>query len=62
MSNEFLLKSGPFHPPIHLRRYHQQLRSLLTQDVLLTSIQRRSNVMDVRWTLKQRCVLTGLMS
>ena len=23
------------------------------------SIQRRLNVMDVRWTLKQRCVLTG---
>ena len=29
--------------------------TLLTQDVVLTSIQ----VMDVRWTLKQRCVLTA---
>ena len=34
--------------------------SLLTQDVVLTSIQRRFNVMDVRQTLKQRCVLTGI--
>ena len=33
--------------------------SLLAQDVVLTSIQRHLNVMDVRWTLKQRCVLTG---
>ena len=33
--------------------------SLLTQAVVLTSIQRHLNVMDVRWTLKQRCVLTG---
>ena len=33
--------------------------SLLTQDVVLTSIQRHLNVMDGRWTLKQRCVLTG---
>ena len=31
----------------------------MTQDVVLTSIQRHLNVMDVRWTLKQRCVLTG---
>ena len=29
------------------------------QDVVLTSFQRHLNVMDVRWTLKQRCVLTG---
>ena len=35
--------------------------SLLTQDVVLTSIQRRLNVVDVRWTLKRRCVLTGLL-
>ena len=35
-------------------------RLLLTQDVVLTSIQRHLNVMDVRWTSKQRCVLTGV--
>ena len=30
-------------------------------NVVWTSIERFSNVMDVRWTLKQRCgVLTGL--
>ena len=34
--------------------------SLLTQDVVLTSIQRHLNVMDVRWTSKQRCVLTTM--
>ena len=34
--------------------------SLLSQDVVLTSSQRHLNVMDVRWTLKQRCVLTGM--
>ena len=32
--------------------------SLLTQNVVLTSIQRHLDVMNVRWTLKQRCVLT----
>ena len=31
---------------------------VLTQDVILTSIQRFLNVMDVKWTLKQCCVLT----
>ena len=35
--------------------------TLLAQDVVLTSIQRHLNVMDVRWTLKQRSVLTGLL-
>ena len=40
-------------PLIHARQ------TLLTQDVVLTSIQRHLNVTDVRWTLKQRCVLTG---
>ena len=30
--------------------------TLLTQEVIWTLIQRYSNVMDVRWTLKQRCV------
>ena len=34
--------------------------SLLTQDVFL--IQRLLNVLDVRWMLKQWCVLTGLQS
>ena len=33
--------------------------TLLTQDVVLTSFQRHLIVMDVRWTLKQRRVLTG---
>ena len=33
--------------------------TLLTQDVVYTSIQRLLNVMDGRWMLNQRCVLTG---
>ena len=32
----------------------------LLKDIIWTSIQRLFNVMDARWTLKQRCVLTGL--
>ena len=36
--------------------------SLLAQDVIWMSIQRFLNVMNVRWTLKQRCVLTGMFS
>ena len=37
------------------------LHPLLTQDVVLTSIQRHLTViMDARWALKQRCVLTGI--
>ena len=31
----------------------------LLKQVIWTLIQRFLNVMDVRWTLKQRCVLTG---
>ena len=31
-------------------------------DVVLTSIRRRFNVMDVVWTSKRRRVLTGLLS
>ena len=34
---------------------------LLTQEVVLTSIQSHMNVTDVRQTLKQRCVLTTLL-
>ena len=37
------------------------LLTLLAQDVILTSIQRFLNVMDVRWTLKQRCVAKDLV-
>ena len=33
--------------------------TLLTQDVIKTSIQRSFNVLDVRWMLKQCRVLTG---
>ena len=48
--------------PVDKRRclgIHSMSITVLTQDVVLTSIQRRLNVMDVRKTLKQRCVLTG---
>ena len=38
------------------------MHALITQDVVLTSFQRHLTVMDVRWTLKQRCVLTGCLS
>ena len=31
---------------------------MLTQDVIWTSIQRFLNVIDVKWTSKQHCVLT----
>ena len=33
----------------------------LTQDVFWTSIPRFMNVMDARWTSKQRCVLTDIL-
>ena len=36
------------------------IKTLFTQDVIWKSFQRFLNVMDVRWTLKQCCVITGL--
>ena len=35
------------------------LRTLLTQDVIWMSFQCLLDVIDVRWTSKQRCVLNG---
>ena len=49
-----------FNTPTYLGTYLSDVAykpSLLTQDAVLTSIQRHLNVMDVRWTSKQRCVL-----
>ena len=35
--------------------------SQYAHDVVLTSVRRRSNVMDVVWTSKRRRVLTGML-
>ena len=35
------------------------LNAQYAHDVVLTSMRRRFNVMDVVWTSKRRCVLTG---
>ena len=51
----YFVKNGKF-----VVNYFYRFTLLLTQDVVLTSIQRHLNVMDVRRTLKQRCVLTSL--
>ena len=36
-------------------------RITISQDVIWMSIQRFLNVKDLRWTSKQRCVLTGIL-
>ena len=44
----------------HFKQKQYTISSLLTQDVIWTSIRRLLNVMDVRWTSKECCVLTGI--
>ena len=39
--------------------YHVRTYTQYAHDVVLTSVRRRSNVMDVVWTSKQRRLLTG---
>ena len=41
--------------------FHFITRTQYAHNVILTSIRRRPNVMDVVWTLKQRCVRTGFV-
>ena len=44
-----------YHPP---QCHVTWTSTLITQNVVLTSFQHHLTVMDVRWTLKQCCVLT----